>query len=189
MLCWGRDQPINVRYANPIAQPLDGEISLETPWQWRVTPRSQEWELNSNGTSESQFNVVLGNNATIGGFELPIDFQFATTPPTFIRVYRELNVGPEGFDLVVSTRLMGDRLQVKIQMTNNSGRNANFDCLLFAGSERQYERRVLVLSPGETAERNVDWPRGRELIGTRMLLRAIEQDGDRVINHAFTVVP
>lgn len=185
----GRDQPISVRYANPVAQPLDGEISLVTPSQWRVSPDSQTWELNPREASQSEFSVVLGNNATIGNYELPIDFRFTTTPPTVIRVYREMDVGPEGFELIVNTRLVGDRLQVKIQMTNNTGLGANFDCLLFAGADRQYERRILVLAPGETAERNVDWPRGAELIGSRLLLRAIEQDGDRVINHAFDVVP
>lgn len=185
----GREQPIAIRYSNPVPQSLDGKISLKTPSQWRVTPKSQDWQLNPSEASQSEFSVVLGNNATIGNYPLPIDFRFNTMPPTNIRVYRELDVGPEGFDLIVSTRLVGDRLQVKIQMTNNTGRSANFDCLLFAGSDRQYERRILVLGPGETTERNVDWPRGGELIGTRLLLRAIEQDGDRVINHAFDVVP
>jgi hypothetical protein len=185
----GRDQPISVRYANPVSQPLNGRISLLTPSSWRVEPNNQSWNLNPSKASASEFSVVLGNNATIGKFELPIDFSFATTPPTMIRVYRELSVGPEGFDLVVTTRLIGDQLQVKVQMTNKTDRYANFDCLLFAGKDRQYERRILVLKPGETVERNVVWPRGGELVGTRMFLRAIEQDGDRVINHAFDVVP
>lgn len=185
----GREQSITVRYANPIGQALNGTIRLKTPTQWRVTPDSQPWDLNPNEASRSEFAIVLGNNATIGQFELPIDFSFATSPPTEIRVYRELDVGPEGFDLVVTTRLLNGRLLVKVQMTNNTNRAANFDCLLFAGSDRQYERRILVVPPGETIDRNVEWENGGDLVGKRMLLRATEQDGDRLINHTFDVIP
>ncbi|EMI51766.1 hypothetical protein RSSM_06786 [Rhodopirellula sallentina SM41] len=83
--------------------------------------------------------------------------------------------------------MIGERLRVKIEMTNHTRRNANFDCLLFAGSDRQYERRVLAVAPNETAERNIDWAEGKNLIGKRLLLRAIEQEGNRVINYTFEV--
>jgi len=185
----GREQPVTVRYFNPIGQPLSGTIELKSPSQWRVAPSSQPWGLDPNQASASSFSVTLGNDATIGQFELPIDFTFATNPPTVIRVYRRLDVGPEGFELTVTTRLIDDRLNVKIQMINKTDRAANFDCLLFAGADRQYERRVLVLPPGGTVERNVVWSNGGELVGKQLLLRAIEQDGDRVINHTFKVTP
>ncbi|MCM2373805.1 hypothetical protein [Aporhodopirellula aestuarii] len=185
----GREQSISIRYKNPIGQSLVGSIALEPPPAWSISPVEQEWDLNSFEKGQSNFTVVLGNNATIGRFELPIAIQFATSPPTKIRVYRQIEVGPEGFDLVVTSRLMGDRLRVKIEMTNQTRRTANFDCLLFAGSTRQYERRVLAIGPGETSERNIDWPNGQNLVGQQMLLRAIEQEGNRVINHTFTVVP
>ena len=185
----GKEQRVSVRYTNPVGQLLSGTVSLRTPSQWNVVPAEQTMDINPNETAVTDFAVVLGNNATIGHFELPIDFEFATSPPTFIRVYRELDVGPEGFDLLVTTRLIGDSLRVKIEMTNHTSRRANFDCLLFAGSERQYERRILALNPGQTVYRNIDWTDGRNLVGTRMLLRAIEEDGDRVINHSFEVTP
>lgn len=185
----GQGQPVTIRYANPIEQTLNGTIELETPPQWRVTPDNQTWDLNPNQASANKFTVTLGNDATIGHFELPIDFTFATNPPTTIRVYRTLDVGPEGFELTVTTRLIHDRLLVKIQMINKTNRPANFDCLLFAGADRQYERRILVLPPGGTIDRDIEWNNGAELIGKQMLLRAIEQEGDRVINHTFDVTP
>jgi len=181
-------QRVGIRYTNPVSQSLLGTLSLEAPPAWTIDPAEQNWDLSPNKSGASDVNIVLGNNATIGRFELPIDFEFATVPPTTIRVYREIEIGPEGFDLVVITRLVGDRARVKIQMTNHTARAANFDCLLFAGSDRQYERRILVVGPGETAERIVDWPDGRDLVGTQMLLRAIEQNGPRVINHTFEVM-
>ncbi len=184
----GQEQMISVRYHNPIGQALMGKISLAPPAAWKILPNEQDWELNPLDKGQSNFTVVLGNNATIGHFELPIDIDFATVPPTSIRVYRNIDVGPEGFDLVVSTRLIDDRLRVKIEMTNHTRRAAHFDCLLFAGGDRQYERRTLVVGPSETVERNIDWPDAADLVGQRLLLRAIEQEGARVINHSFEVV-
>jgi len=185
----GQEQTIEVQYKNPIGQSLVGMISVGAPPAWTIQPDEKEWNLNPLEKGQTEFTVVLGNNATIGQFELPIVIDFASVPPTSIRVYRNLDVGPEGFDLVVTTRLLGGPLRVKIEMTNKTRRSANFDCLLFAGVDRQYERRVLVVGPGETAERNIDWPDGGELVGKRLLLRAIEQGGARVINHTFEVVP
>lgn len=193
----GIPQSIGVRFANPISQSLSGEVALEAPTSWQVSPDAENWELMPLKSTRAEFEVVLGNNATIGQYEIPIDFRFETIPPTQIRVYRTIDVGPEGFDLVVSSRMVagdasspgGGMLRVKIELTNRSDQLAHFDCLLFAAGNRQYERRTLVVAPGVSVVRTVDFPRGRELVGTRMLLRAIEQNGDRVINHTFEVQP
>ncbi|SMP53946.1 hypothetical protein SAMN06265222_104180 [Neorhodopirellula lusitana] len=184
----GKEQTVSVQYTNPVRQMLSGNLGIRTPPQWSTEPSIHSMDLRPNATDTSDFSVVLGNNATIGHFEIPVDFEFATSPPTYIRVYRDLHVGPDGFDLLVTTRLIGNTVRVKVQMTNHTQRRANFDCLIFAGRERQYERRIISLNPGETVYRNVDWPNGEDLIGQQMLLRAIEEDGDRVINHAFEVV-
>jgi len=185
----GQAQTIGVRFKNPIAKPLQGRIFMMTPSTWSGIANSQSWELLPKQSTTSPFQIVLGNNATVGDYEVPIDFEFDTSPPTRIRVHRSLSVGPEGFDLEVTTRLVAGQMQVTMEMSNRTARPATFDCLLFAGGERQYERRVLALPPGGSIERVIRWDNGRQLIGSRMLLRAIEQNGDRVINHAFEVLP
>ena len=185
----GRSQTVGVRFKNPISRPVSGQIRMLPPPTWSGNFQSQNWELLPHRATTSRFQVVLGNNATVGEYELPIDFEFDTNPPTRIRVHRPLSVGPEGFELQVTTRLIGGQMRVKMEMSNRTDRAATFDCLLFAGGDRQYERRVLVLPPGGSIERIVQWDDGRQLIGNRMLLRAIEQNGDRVINHAFEVLP
>ncbi|WP_443217440.1 hypothetical protein [Rhodopirellula sp. P2] len=189
----GLQQPLGVRFRNPIKQSLSGEIAMVAPDSWRLDAGMKPWNLLPNESNQVEFGVTLENNATIGAYQLPLDFRFETLPPTVIRVHRTMSIGPDGFDIRVSTRLIDDdqggRMRVKIEMVNHTNRLTNFDCLLFAGRERQYERRVLVLPPRETVERNIDWPLGSQLIGTRMWLRAIEQDGNRVINHSFDAQP
>ncbi|MFG0264408.1 MAG: hypothetical protein ACF8AM_04550 [Rhodopirellula sp. JB055] len=189
----GLQQPLGVRFRNPINQSLSGEMAVVAPNSWRLDEAAKPWDLLPNESNQVNFGVTLENNATIGSYQLPLDFRFETLPPTVIRVHRTMSIGPDGFDIRVTTRLidgdLGGRMRVKIEMVNHTNRLTNFDCLLFAGRERQYERRVLVLPPRETVERNIDWPNGRKLIGTRMWLRAIEQDGNRVINHSFDAQP
>ena len=183
----GQSQSVRVMMSNPVSSTLSGEINLLGPPAWRVSPRKQPLDLLPKRSGAAKFGVVLGNNATIGEHELPLDFQFDTVPPTRIRVYRRLSVGPEGFDLNVATRLIGDRLRVVFEITNETDRGAEFDCLLFASADRQYQRRLIAVGPGETVRRTIDWPRGRELRGKTMLLRAVQQEGRRVINHRFEV--
>lgn len=189
----GLQQPLGVQFRNPIGQSLAGEMAIVPPESWRLGEASKPWNLLPNESSKVDFGVTLENNATIGAYQLPLDFAFETMPPTVIRVHRMISIGPEGFDIRVTTRLIDDgqdgRLRVKIEMVNHTNRLTNFDCLLFAGRDRQYERRVLVLPPRDTVSRNIDWPNGKELLGTRMWLRAIEQDGNRVINHSFEAKP
>ncbi|MEM9365292.1 MAG: hypothetical protein AAGD07_04790 [Planctomycetota bacterium] len=183
----GESQAVRVMMSNPVGSTLSGDVSMLGPPAWRVSPRKQTLDLLPRRKGAASFGVVLGNNATIGEHELPLDFQFDTVPPTRIRVYRRLSVGPEGFDLNVTTRLIGDRLRVVFELTNETERAAEFDCLLFASADRQYQRRLIAVGPGETLRRTIDWPRGRELRGKTMLLRAVQQEGRRVINHRFEV--
>lgn len=189
----GQKQLLGVQFQNPIAQSLSGDMAIIQPNSWRLDEPTKPWSLLPKESNQVDFGVTLENNATIGTYQLPLDFRFETIPPTLIRVYREISIGPDGFDIHVTTRLIDDgqggRLRVKIEMVNHTNRLTNFDCLLFAGRDRQYERRVLVLPPRDTVERNIDWPAGEKLLGTRMWLRAIEQDGNRVINHSFEAKP
>ncbi|WP_390179977.1 hypothetical protein [Rhodopirellula bahusiensis] len=189
----GLQQSLGVQFRNPINQSLTGEMAIVPPDSWRLDEATKPWNLLPKESTEVEFGVTLENNATIGAYQLPLDFRFETMPPTVIRVHRTISIGPEGFDIRVTTRLIDDgqdgRLRVKIEMVNHTNRLTNFDCLLFAGRDRQYERRVLVLPPRDTVSRNIDWPNGKELLGTRMWLRAIEQDGNRVINHSFDAKP
>ncbi|MEM8911635.1 MAG: hypothetical protein AAGC97_07695 [Planctomycetota bacterium] len=185
----GAAQTIGVQFANPIDQSVNGAVRMVPPTSWRVSPVEQTWELMARRPGRARFDVVLSNNATIGTYDIPIDFRFETVPPTRIRVHRPLAVGPAGFDLVITTRVVQDRGIVKIELANRTARAARFDCLIFAGGDRQYERRTMSVPAGDTIERSVDFENVKPLIGRRMLLRAVEQNGNRVINQTFELRP
>jgi hypothetical protein len=59
--------------------------------------------------------------------------------------------------------------------------------MLFPPPGRQYQRHLVTISPNETVRRDYFWSRGNELIGKTMLLRADEQDGQRILNYVIDV--
>ncbi len=186
----GDRQRMSVSFRNPTSDNLTGEIEIAPPGAWEVQPETPYWELLRGRETAHPFDVVLSNSASVGTYELPIHFKLQTVPPQEITVHREIQVGPEGLDMDVQTRLTenGD-LEVRLQMTNQSDAPQAYDCLLFPGQGRQYDRRIIRLDVGETQIRLFRWPDGQELLDKTILLRATEQDGRRVLNYSVVAKP
>ena len=184
----GQVQKLSVSFANPTRDSLVGEMRILSPEAWTVEVPSRNWEALAGRSATHTFNVVLSNTAKIGQYEFPIQFEIDTVPPKLITVYRNVSVGPEGLDLNVTTRLLRDgELRVQIEITNNASRAQSYDCMLFPPPGRQYQRRFITVEPGETVRREIYWDKGKELVGKRMLLRAVEQDGRRILNYSVDV--
>jgi len=184
----GQIQKLTVSFANPTRESMVGQMRVLAPETWAVEASTRSWEALAGRLATHTFEVVLSNTAKIGKYELPIQFEIETVPPKLITVYREVSVGPEGLDLTVTTRLLrGGELRVQIELTNRATRVQSYDCMLFPPPGRQYQRRFITIEPGETVRREIYWPRGNELVGRRMLLRAVEQDGRRVLNYSIDV--
>lgn len=185
----GQMQALGVQFANPTRESLVGAIRITPPRSWRIAPESQAWELLPGRGAQVPFEVVLSNTAQVGSIQLPIEFDLETDPPQSITVHRRMSVGPTGLTITASTKLLRNgELRILMEMTNLSGREQSYDCLLFPPPGRQYQMRYITIPPGETATREFYWPQGAELIGKRMLLRAVEQDGNRILNYPIELV-
>ena len=181
----GETQQLKVHFTNPLKDSIIGSMRVFAPKAWTFKDHARTWEaLGGRSTSES-FEVTLGNTATIGQDLLPIQFEFDTIPPRKITVYRKVRVGPEGLDVKITTRLFpSGELQVRIQMINHSNVTQSYNALLFAPG-RQYHSTFLTIKGNETLHKDIYFADGEELVGRRMTLRAIEQDGNRVLNYTF----
>jgi hypothetical protein len=186
----GQQQRMLLRFTNPTDQLLTGKWRVLPPENWQCEMPEQLWELAPGQTVEQPMEIVLGNSSRVGEYDVPILFQLDTDPPQSITVLKQVTVGPENLEVLVTTGLMpnGD-LRVRIEMTNKSERSRSYDCAVFPTAGRQYERCWLTVSPGQTARRELTWREGRELIGTQMILRADDHEEGHVFNHAFTVAP
>jgi hypothetical protein len=184
----GQVQRLSVSFTNPNRDSLVGDMQVLAPESWTVETPRRSWEALARRTAQHDFNVILRNTAKIGRYEFPIQFQIETVPPKLITVYRNVSVGPQGLQLNVTTRLLrNDELRVQIEITNQSSQSQSYDCMLFPPPGRQYQRRFVTIQPGETVRRDIHWRDGDELVGKRMLLRAVEQDGRRVLNYSIDV--
>ena len=186
----GTPQRLSIRFRNPTRDTLAGEVRIDPPETWSVRSDSPDWDLFRGREAEHPFEVVLSNSASVGEYELPIRFMLQTVPPKQITVYRTIHVGPEGLDIEVQTRLTdnGD-LELRLQMTNRTDQRQAYDCLLFPGQGRHYDRRIVSLEAAETEVRLFRWPNGKDLLGKTVLLRASEQDGQRILNYPIVVKP
>ena len=76
---------------------------------------------------------------------------------------------------------------MQIEMTNHSDQVHSYDCMLFPQTSRQYQRRFITIQPRQTVRNEIYWAGGADLLGGKMLLRAAEQDGRRVVNYEIDV--
>jgi len=184
----GRPQSMTVHFANPTSQSLFGRIRIGSPPAWIITDHEQDWELLSGHSARHDIAVTLSNTAKVGEYELPIQFDLQSTPSKSFTVYRKVTVGPQGLTLTATTRLLPNgELLVTIEMTNQSTRTQSYDCMLFPPGGRQYLRRLVVIEPGETIQREFNLEHGSPLIGKRMLFRAAEEDGLRILNYELDI--
>lgn len=184
----GQTQPVDVTFTNPTREGLGGSLSVLAPEHWSFNEPSIPWELQAGKSTTLQFNLVLGNSAKVGKYEVPLRFEHQAIPAKKFTVYRELTVGPIGLRIETETRLLaGNQLRVEIEMTNDSGVTQAYDCMLFPQGGRQYQRRFITVKPGETVRREFYWDDAESLLGSTMLLRAGEQDGKRILNYEIPV--
>ncbi len=185
----GRRQTVSIRFNNPTREVMSGEVRLKPLADWEVDPRPQPFDLPPGRTTTQTFDVLLRNSAKIGESNLEFDFMLRTQPQRRFSVVRSIHVGPEGLDIEVTTRISGDELLVLLTMTNRTDQPQQYDCLLFPPGVRQYQRRQIAIPGGATVKRLFPWSDGQSLVGQKMLLRAVEQNGDRVLNYSVEATP
>lgn len=185
----GRRQSVSLQFVNPTPELLSGEVRIRPLNDWSVDSRPQAFDVSPGRTAVHEFEVSLRNSAKIGPSQVEFDFLLRTVPPRRFTVTRTVNVGPDGLDLEVTTRLSGGELLVLLSMTNRTTEPMQYDCMMFPPGGRQYQRRQIVIPPGESVKRLFPWEDGASLVGQTMLLRAIEQNGSRVLNQVVEINP
>ncbi len=185
----GRRQSVSLQFNNPTRDVVSGEVRLLPRDDWEVERKSQTFDLSPGRVANHTFDVLLRNSATVGDTQLEFDFLLRTQPPRRFSVIRNIRVGPEGLDIEVTTRMSGDDLLVQLSMTNRTSVDQKYDCMMFPPGGRQYQRRQIVIPKGVSVERLFPWTDGQSLIGQKMLLRAVEQNGERVLNYPFVANP
>ena len=130
--------------------------------------------------------VALQPDANSGPQPVRLDFDLTADRNYRFSVYRTLQLGLEDVHVELATRLRDDgALLVEQRLTNLADQPVSFQCTLFPPGRRRETRQVIDLGRGQNVLTFV-LPRGDELLGQKLWLRAEEISGPRVLNSTVT---
>lgn len=183
---FGRDQAIVLKLKNTFGQGIGGEVTLAAPKSWSYDARPLRFKLSQADATRLPVSVTLQSDANSGPQPVRLDFDITADRNYRFSVHRTLQLGLEDVQLRLITRQRDDgALLVEQQITNLSDFPISFQCILFAPGRRRETRQVIDLGRGRNTIQFV-LPRGEELIGQKLWLRAEEIRGPRVLNYTIT---
>ncbi|MEL7264484.1 MAG: hypothetical protein AAFP69_06745 [Planctomycetota bacterium] len=184
----GQTQWLSVAFQNPADYPATGSLTLRSGKTWSMSRPRQRWDLRGRESTLLHFPVRLRNDTQTGVQRITMQFELGDG-----RVFseqREVKIGPEGLDVEISVRdSQADSIVVRVDMRNKMDSPQAYDLMLFPPGQRQYERRQIRIPPGQMLRREFPLSGASQLRGKQMLLRAVQQDGRRVLNYRVGVPP
>jgi hypothetical protein len=185
---FGKDQIAFFRFTNTFPSGVGGKITLHPPLRvWEVDPRVLQFKLASGKQQREGVHVLLGANATSGRQPVPVKVELTADKTYAFMIYRDIHVGLGDVDIELSASLDEyGNLVVQQILTNKTDEFVSFNCLLFVPGRRRERRQVFNLGRGRTTNVFV-LPRGSELVGSTLGLRAEEIGGARILNQHLTV--
>ena len=192
----------SLQLVNHFGQGIGGTVTIFVPDQvrdrgdrtampnkhWTLTPERGQFAIKTDGTFQLPLEIKL-DEATYGRQPVRLDFELEADKHYSFSVWRDLFVGQEDIDIRLTTRL-GDNNELVIEqwMANRDATPADFKCLLYAPPNRRKRTQVFMLGPeGDT--KIYEYPKGKELVGRELKLRAEEVNGARTMIYRFMAEP
>jgi len=183
---FGREQTAVYRFRNTFDQGVGGVVLLETPIVKESKSAENKFKLATDEHQRLSFRVVLGVDVNSGPQPVRADFTITADRSYRFSVYRTIEVGLGDIEVKLNSQLDEDgNLIVEQVLINKTDQFVSFNCLLIAPDRKRQRRAVYNLGRGRTEIAFV-FPKGEELIGAKLWLRAEEIGGARVLNHHIT---
>lgn len=184
---FGRDQTARYKFTNAFPQSVSGEIRLHASDDWEITPPVMNFRAAPDEELHPSFNLRFKVDAQSGQQMVRFVVKVVADRDYHFCVYQPIQVGFGDVSLETASRLTDDGdLVIDAVLVNQTDETVSFNCLLFAPGRRRERAQVMELGRGR---RSVTFilPKGAELMGQPIVLRAEEIEGDRVLN--YRVVP
>jgi hypothetical protein len=182
---FGRTQKNAFRLKNHFNRDVSGTVELIGPEAWKLNPRRTNFRLSENQSLEQPFDIVLPFDAVSGPHGLRADLEIQAERTYRFSIYRHIDVGMGDVYVELVTRLNAQgELEVEQRFVNESQKPVSFRCNLFAPDRRRLKTEILGLGYGRDVQ-TYRLPRGEELVGKYLWLRAEELDGPRILNYRF----
>ena len=170
---------------NFFGQGVSAKARLNFPESWRVVPRVLDFKMATGEESVQPFGVALPYDAGSGREPVRIDFEVNADQLYKFSVFRHIDVGKGDVVLDVATHL-NDRGELEIEqfVTNKTEESVSFKCFLFVPDRRRLMTQVIELTQ-DRDRKLYRLPKGLELVGKTLWLRAEEIGGNRTLNKRF----
>jgi hypothetical protein len=186
---FGTPHPNVLTLKNSFAQGISGHVRLATPAGWRTVPRDFNFKLAAGESLNQPFEVTLPLDAVTGKQDLRLDFDLMADQRYEFNVHRSVDVGSDDIYVKVATRLNEHgELEIEQRLVNETDTVASFKCYLYLPERLPVVSQVVEQGRG-TDTKTFQLPKGQELVGKTLLLRADEIGGQRIINYRFVAQP
>jgi len=183
----GLEHNNRIEMTNTFAQGAGGSVHLTGPEGWQILPDQLSFKLSAGERARRPFQVILPFDANSGVATIQAEFTFTADRPYRFSIFRDVKVGDQEIELELQTRIdERGMLVVEQRMINHSPKFTDFKCLLYAEGRRSQRMQVFRLGNSYDLQTYL-FPKGQELLGTKLWLRAEELGGTRVFNHRIMI--
>jgi len=175
-----------LRLKNTFAEDLEGELVIDAPRGWRITPRRIDLRLRPNEMSETTVFIKPPVNETIGTKRLFATIKLGKRGPG--RMWTPLNVVAPGLEVSVFGHIEGESVRFFQRVTNRSNEPIDLRSYLIAPELPRLSRSIRSLGVGETAVREYVYPSAAQLNGRPVRL-SLEEIGGALRHNEVLRVP
>lgn len=178
---------LEVSFRNTYPEPISGQVRLVLPADWEVRPDRLSFSLRSDGVFREKVAIRFPLNAParvmplVGEFTIDANARYAFSTPAWF------DFGLEGIDLNTITYRSGDRVTVRVSMTNRTASELFFEGYLIVPNRPRIEQLFHNLQPGQSLTRNFIVHHAADLAGRNLRVSLKETRGSRMWNRIVTV--
>ncbi len=144
---------IPVSITNTLPQSATGRVTVVSPSLLNSDRSESQLQLSNGLTQSKSLPVFVRNDASAGEHRLRFDFDLMSNRPYNFSVYRNVTLGTGEIELIWdTTRLEDNKIELRVEIHNQSENIVGFDCKLFPPG-RPYQRfRINDSKPGLTVQ-------------------------------------
>jgi len=183
----GQTQELKVRFANPFAEPVAGQVTVIAKSLLSEERRSS-FELDGNSNGNISASLQLRPDANTASASIQLKFTIQGDKPISFVVDQEIQIGTSDFDFETRYEIDGDnRLKLIIDATNHQSTPLHFDCMLLIPNRPRERTQISGLKDRIT--KTIVLEDAASLIGETLWLRCEQISTNRVLNYRIEITP
>ncbi len=180
-------QTMDIKFENATSSPIRGTLTMKAPDVIQESSNRYNFQVGANSEKVFPVEIDLRQDATSQKKLVRLDIDASGQKEYQFSVYRELQVGSGDLELSIEQYVDDDdNLVVTIELTNNTGKVGNFECMI--SMQDRARERTQILNVMERATQVVRFPNASALKDKSIWFRCQEIGSGRIVNERILVV-